>query len=437
MRTCGECDLIIEAATENVDLKLRIVGGARFGREARSDHRVEHVVDFADPHRCRDHAASQVVGMHFFNPVPLMKLVELIRAAQTSDATCEAVKALAQRIGKTPVEVRNSPGFVANRVLLPMLNEAVFCLHEGIASAEDIDRVMKLGMAHPMGPLALADLIGLDVCLSILEVLHQGFGDPKYRPCPLWREKVEARELGRKTGRGFFDYGSSSITEAATMDAPVLSAVSAVVGSIIGLSASVATTWVSQRTQLRRQAIARGDQEARGALRRIHHRMLEARDRRARSFAGQPREGPHDLCAPESDQALRIGKRRRSHGAGDRMDRRAVHEGEPRAGRIEATGARRISRPRKRNDPLRPFSETCRRELESFGGGCMSGEALDANRRAASSGAKRKSSSSRSLSKAWRLPLLSQPLERFGFEDDRSYTSMRVETPARMALEHG
>ncbi|MGZ5166925.1 MAG: 3-hydroxybutyryl-CoA dehydrogenase [Burkholderiales bacterium] len=202
----SECDVIVEAATENVDLKLKIVAD---------------IDSIAKPHAIiasntssisltRIAAATQrpaeIVGMHFFNPVPAMKLVEVIRATQTSDATCDAVKALAQRVGKAPVEVRNSPGFVANRVLLPMLNEAVFCLHEGIASAEDIDQVMKLGVAHPMGPLALADLIGLDVCLSILEVLYEGFGDPKYRPCQLWRGKVEARELGRNTGRGFFDY---------------------------------------------------------------------------------------------------------------------------------------------------------------------------------------------------------------------------------------
>jgi 3-hydroxybutyryl-CoA dehydrogenase len=136
-----------------------------------------------------------------------MQLVELIRAIQTSDATFETVKALTQQIGKTPVEVKNSPGFVANRILLPMLNEAVYCLYEGLAKPEDIDTVMKLGMAHPMGPLSLADLIGLDTCLAILEVLYDGFKDPKYRPCPLWREMVDAGRLGRKSGRGFFVYG--------------------------------------------------------------------------------------------------------------------------------------------------------------------------------------------------------------------------------------
>ena len=144
--------------------------------------------------------------MHFFNPVPVMPLVELIRALQTSDATYQAVRTLTEKLGKSPVEVRNSPGFVGNRILLPMLNEAVYCLHEGLSTAKDIDSVMKLGMGHPMGPLALADLIGLDTCLAILQVLYDGFKDPKYRPCLLWQEKVDAGQLGRKSGYGFFDY---------------------------------------------------------------------------------------------------------------------------------------------------------------------------------------------------------------------------------------
>ncbi|MGZ8155207.1 MAG: 3-hydroxybutyryl-CoA dehydrogenase [Burkholderiales bacterium] len=201
-----DCDVIIEAAAEDVNLKLQVF--ASLDSTAKPEAILASNTSSISLTRiaASTKRPAQVVGMHFFNPVPMMKLVEVIRAAQTSDGTCDAVKTLAQRVGKTPVEVRNSPGFVANRVLLPMLNEAVFCLYEGIASAEDIDQVMKLGMAHPMGPLALADLIGLDVCLSILEVLYQGFGDPKYRPCPLWREKVDARELGRKTGRGFFSY---------------------------------------------------------------------------------------------------------------------------------------------------------------------------------------------------------------------------------------
>jgi 3-hydroxybutyryl-CoA dehydrogenase len=147
-----------------------------------------------------------VVGMHFMNPVPVMALVEVIRGQATSEETARRVAAIARELGKTPVEVSDYPGFVSNRVLMPMINEAVFCLMEGVASAEAIDTVMKLGMNHPLGPLALADLIGLDVCLSILEVLHRGLGDDKYRPCPLLRRMVAAGHLGRKTGRGFYDY---------------------------------------------------------------------------------------------------------------------------------------------------------------------------------------------------------------------------------------
>jgi len=197
---------VIEAATENLGLKLKIF--ADLDRIAAPAAILASNTSSISLTRIAGSTKrpAQVIGMHFFNPVPVMQLVELIRALQTADATFEAVKALAQRIGKTAVEVRNSPGFVANRILIPMLNEAVYCLHEGLASAEDIDTVMKLGMAHPMGPLALADLIGLDTCLSILEVLYDGFRDSKYRPCPLWREKVDAGELGRKSGRGFFVY---------------------------------------------------------------------------------------------------------------------------------------------------------------------------------------------------------------------------------------
>ncbi len=150
---------------------------------------------------------TQVIGMHFMNPVPLMQLVEVIRGLETSDATTQRVIDVATGLGKTPVEVRDSPGFVANRVLMPMINEAIFCLMEGVASPDAIDTVMKLGMNHPLGPLALADLIGLDVCLAILEVLHRDLGDDKYRPCPLLRTMVAAGRLGRKTGRGFHVYG--------------------------------------------------------------------------------------------------------------------------------------------------------------------------------------------------------------------------------------
>jgi 3-hydroxybutyryl-CoA dehydrogenase len=151
---------------------------------------------------------ERVIGMHFMNPVPLMELVEIVRGVTTSDQTVESVRDLSVALGKTPVVVQDYPGFVSNRVLMPMINEAVYCLMEGVADKEAIDTVMKLGMAHPMGPLKLADLIGLDVCLSIMEVLHQGFGDPKYRPCPLLRNMVAAGKLGRKSGEGFYSYAS-------------------------------------------------------------------------------------------------------------------------------------------------------------------------------------------------------------------------------------
>lgn len=149
---------------------------------------------------------DKVIGMHFMNPVPLMPLVEIIRGQATSDETTKAVVDLSTALGKTPVEVNDFPGFVSNRVLMPMINEAIFCVHEGVATPKAIDEVMRLGMNHPMGPLTLADFIGLDVCLAILQVLHEGLGDPKYRPCPLLRRMVDAGWLGRKTGRGFYTY---------------------------------------------------------------------------------------------------------------------------------------------------------------------------------------------------------------------------------------
>ena len=150
--------------------------------------------------------ADRFIGMHFMNPVPVMELVEIIRGLQTSDETTRATEELAKKLGKTPVEVNDAPGFISNRVLMPMVNEAMFAYMEGVATPEAIDKVMKLGMNHPMGPLTLADFIGLDVCLSILEVLHRGFGDPKYRPCPLLVKMVDAGYLGRKSGKGFYEY---------------------------------------------------------------------------------------------------------------------------------------------------------------------------------------------------------------------------------------
>jgi len=150
--------------------------------------------------------ADKVIGMHFMNPVPMMQLVELIRGIETSDDCYKSIKEVTEKLGKTPVEVNDFPGFISNRVLMPMINEAVYALYEGVATKEAIDEVMKLGMNHPMGPLALADLIGLDVCLDIMEVLYLGFSDSKYRPCPLLRKMVQAGYLGRKTGRGFYDY---------------------------------------------------------------------------------------------------------------------------------------------------------------------------------------------------------------------------------------
>lgn len=149
---------------------------------------------------------DKVIGMHFMNPVPVMKLVEVIRGAATSDATYDKVRALSERLGKTPLECQDYPGFISNRVLMPMINEAIFALHEGVATRESIDGIMKMGMNHPMGPLTLADFIGLDVCLAIMNVLYEGFADSKYRPCPLLKRYVDAGWLGRKTGRGFYEY---------------------------------------------------------------------------------------------------------------------------------------------------------------------------------------------------------------------------------------
>jgi 3-hydroxybutyryl-CoA dehydrogenase len=201
-----DCGLIVEAATESLELKLKIfeqldelaAPGAVLASNTSSISITRLAAATGRP--------AQVIGMHFFNPVPVMALVELIRGLQTSAPTYAAVEALTKRIGKSPVQVKNSPGFVVNRLLCPMINEAVLALAEGLASAEQIDEAMKLGANHPLGPLALCDLIGLDVELAVMQVLYEGFKDPKYRPAPLLVEMVEAGYLGRKTKRGFFSY---------------------------------------------------------------------------------------------------------------------------------------------------------------------------------------------------------------------------------------
>ncbi len=199
-------DIVIEAATENEALKLDIFRqlDAACKPEAilasnTSSISLTRIAGVTS-------RAGQVIGMHFMNPVPMMALVEVIRALQTTDETYRAVHDLSEFIGKVPVEAKDSPGFVANRILIPMLNEAAYVYYEGLASAEGIDEIMKLGMAHPMGPLMLADLIGLDTCYAVIKVLHEGFGDSKYRPCPIWQQMVDAGYLGRKSGRGFYNY---------------------------------------------------------------------------------------------------------------------------------------------------------------------------------------------------------------------------------------
>ncbi len=203
-----ECDLIIEAATENFGIKTELFQtlDKRAKRSAilASNTSSISITRLAGVTK----RPEKVIGMHFFNPVPVMKLIEIVRGIDTSNKTYRSIKELSEKLGKIPVEVNDSPGFVSNRVLMPMINEAIFCLHEGVATAEDIDSVMKLGMAHPMGPLALADFIGLDVCLYIMEVLHRDLGDDKHRPCPLLRRMVDAGHLGRKAGRGFYNYAT-------------------------------------------------------------------------------------------------------------------------------------------------------------------------------------------------------------------------------------
>jgi len=202
----SEADFVIEAVIEDIETKLRVFEGV--DRIARPDVILASNTSSISITKIasKTKRPDKVIGMHFMNPVPVMPLVEVVRGIATSDETYQMTKELAESLGKTAVEVNDFPGFVSNRVLMPMINEAVYCVMEGVGTAEAIDSVMKLGMNHPMGPLALADLIGLDVCLDIMEVLHSGLGDSKYRPCPLLRKIVDAGHLGRKSGRGFYKY---------------------------------------------------------------------------------------------------------------------------------------------------------------------------------------------------------------------------------------
>ena len=207
IETMAGVDVCIEAATENPDVKLDLFRALE--SVCREDAILASNTSSISLTKIAGACArpERVIGMHFFNPVPLMKLVEVIRALQTSDATFEAARALVDRLGKTAVAVADSPGFVVNRMLVPMINEAVYVFSEGLASAEEIDLAMQLGLSHPIGPLRLADLIGIDVCLDVMDVMYRDFSDSKYRPCPLLRKMVDAGRLGRKSGRGFYEYG--------------------------------------------------------------------------------------------------------------------------------------------------------------------------------------------------------------------------------------
>jgi 3-hydroxybutyryl-CoA dehydrogenase len=199
-------DFMIEAVSENLAIKTGVFAAldvaCRAGVVLASNTSSLSITKIASATR----SPERVIGMHFMNPVPVMELVEIVAGQATSPGTLETTRDLAKALGRTPVTAQDYPGFISNRVLMPMINEAVFVLHEGVGSRDDIDTVLRLGMRHPMGPLALADFIGLDTCLAIMEILHQGFGDPKYRPCPLLRRMVDAGRLGRKSGRGFYEY---------------------------------------------------------------------------------------------------------------------------------------------------------------------------------------------------------------------------------------